>query len=102
MKRILALAALGLLVATAAVRAAPPAFLAGAQDASSLVEASQYRKGKGFKKGKGFFKKGNFKKGRGFGKGPKGRKGAGRKRPYRYSACVAKGNNAMQCNGRCR
>lgn len=97
MKRILALAALGLLVATAAVRAAPPAFLAGAQDASSLVEASQYRKGKGFKKGKGF-----FKKGRGFGKGPKGRKGAGRKGPYCYSACVAKGNNAMQCNGRCR
>jgi hypothetical protein len=90
MKRILAVAVSVLLVATAAVKAAPPLFSPAGESASSLVETAQFKKGKGFKKGWAFKK------------GPKGKAAMKGKGPQCFNKCIAKGNSGMQCQGRCR
>jgi len=83
MKSILAVTAAVLLLATAAVKAAPFSGISGAENSTGRLEAAQFkRKGKGFKK--------DFKKGR------------GKKGPYCFSRCISKGNPAAMCNGRCR
>jgi hypothetical protein len=76
--------AIVLLLATAAVKAAPFAGVAGAANSTGYLEGTQFkRKGKGFKK--------RFKK-----------KGGGKKGPQCFSRCISKGNPAPMCNGRCR
>lgn len=90
MKHILAIAVSVLLVATAAVKAAPPLFSSVGESAASLVETAQFKKGKGFKKRKGFKK------------GPKGKAAMKGKGPQCFNRCVASGKSAMQCQGRCR
>ena len=82
MKRTLVATVTALLVATAGVKAGPLIMSPADMASASLAETAQFKKkGKGFKKG--------FKKG-------------GKKGPHCFSRCIAKGNPAPMCNGRCR
>lgn len=96
MKHILAITVSVLLIATAAVKAAPPLLSPVGENAASLVETAQFKKGKGFKKRKG------FKKGMAFKKGPKGKAAMKGKGPQCFNRCVASGKSGVQCQGRCR